>query len=169
MGKWGGIGDSKRRAKWRSRLSIKAKNYFILLRYASAERQSNPLAQYSTSSLNQSASTLAKPRCRSRIPSAAALEKRSPKITAIWPKQSLRKIIWLQPYRTGQSGSRSEPDGTGPRLKDLLLAQEFKRIARCLCWLCMKGFPERWIIILRAVYPWRNFPLAHLIGRLGLE
>ena len=31
----------------------------------------------------------------------------------------------------------------------------------------MKGFPERWIIILRAVYPWRNFPLAHLIGRLG--
>jgi hypothetical protein len=28
------------------------------------------------------------------------------------PKQSLRKIIWLQPYRTGQSG---EPDGSGPR------------------------------------------------------
>jgi hypothetical protein len=29
---------------------------------------------------------LAKPRCRRRIPSAAALEKRSPKITARWPK-----------------------------------------------------------------------------------
>ena len=28
------------------------------------------------------------------------------------PKQSLRKIIWLQPYRTGQSG---EPDGSGQR------------------------------------------------------
>ena len=31
------------------------------------------------------------------------------------PKQSLRKFIWLQPYRTGQSGSRCEPDGSGPR------------------------------------------------------
>jgi hypothetical protein len=31
------------------------------------------------------------------------------------PKQSLRKIIWLQPYGTGQSGSRCEPDGSGPR------------------------------------------------------
>ncbi len=48
-----------------------------------------------------------------------------------------------------------------------LLAQEFKRIGCRLCWLCMKGFPERWIIILRAVYPWRNFPHAHLIGRVG--
>ena len=31
----------------------------------------------------------------------------------------------------------------------------------------MKGFPERWIIILRAVYPWRNFPHSHLVGRVG--
>jgi hypothetical protein len=31
------------------------------------------------------------------------------------PKQSLRKIVWLQPYRTGQSGSRCEPDGSRPR------------------------------------------------------
>jgi hypothetical protein len=31
----------------------------------------------------------------------------------------------------------------------------------------MKGFPERWIIILRAVYPRRNFPHPHLIGRIG--
>jgi hypothetical protein len=47
------------------------------------------------------------------------------------------------------------------------LAQEFKRIGCRLCWLCMKGFPERWIIILRAVYPWRNFPHSHLVGRVG--
>ncbi len=37
-GQMGGIGDSKRRAKWRSRLSIGTKDYFVLLRYASAER-----------------------------------------------------------------------------------------------------------------------------------
>ena len=48
-----------------------------------------------------------------------------------------------------------------------LLAQEFKRIGCSLCSLYMKGFPERWIIVLRAVYPWRNFPHSHLVGRVG--
>jgi hypothetical protein len=48
-----------------------------------------------------------------------------------------------------------------------LLAQKFKRIGCRLCWLCMKGFPERWVIILRAVYPRRNFPHSHLVGRIG--
>ena len=46
-----------------------------------------------------------------------------------------------------------------------LLAQEFKRIGGCR--LCMNGFPKRWIIILRAVYPWRNFAHSHLVGRVG--
>jgi hypothetical protein len=60
----------------------------------------------------------------------------------------------------------------GARTRDLaertcLLAQEFKRIGCRLCWLCMKGFPERWIIILRAVYPCGNFPHSHLVGRVG--
>jgi hypothetical protein len=31
----------------------------------------------------------------------------------------------------------------------------------------MNGFPERWIILLRAVHPWRNFPHSHLVGRIG--
>ena len=35
----------------------------------------------------------------------------------------------------------------------VLLGQEFKCVGCCLCWLCMKGFPERWIIVLRAVLP----------------
>ena len=48
-----------------------------------------------------------------------------------------------------------------------LLGQEFKRIGCPLCWLCMKEFPEGWIIILWAVYPWENFPHPHLIGRVG--
>jgi len=48
-----------------------------------------------------------------------------------------------------------------------LLAREFKRIGCRLCWLCMNGFPERWIIVLRAVYPRRNFPHAHLAGWVG--
>jgi hypothetical protein len=51
--------------------------------------------------------------------------------------------------------------------KACLLAQEFKRIGCCLGCLWMKRFPERWIIVLRAVYPWRNFPHAHLVGRVG--
>jgi DNA-binding protein HU-beta len=32
--------------------------------------------------------------------------------------------------------------------------------------MCMKGFPERWIIILRTVYPSRNFPTS-ASGRRG--
>ena len=28
----------------------------------------------------------------------------------------------------------------------------------------ISGFPERWIIVLRAVYPWGNFPHSHLVG-----
>jgi hypothetical protein len=42
-------------------------------------------------------------------------------------------------------------------------AQEFKRIGR----LCVNGFPERWVIILWAVYSRRNFPHPHMIGRVG--
>ena len=45
------------------------------------------------------------------------------------------------------------------------MAQEFS--ASVLCWLCMKGFSERWIIILRAVYPRKNFPHSHLITRMA--
>jgi hypothetical protein len=30
-----------------------------------------------------------------------------------------------------------------------------------------EGVPERWIIILRAIYPWRNFPHSHPVGRVG--
>src|ERR1700736_4162699 len=48
-----------------------------------------------------------------------------------------------------------------------LLSQEFKRTGCPLRCLCMKGFPERWIIILRAVYPRRNFPHSRLVGRIG--
>ncbi|HYY28669.1 MAG TPA: hypothetical protein VE860_12020, partial [Chthoniobacterales bacterium] len=48
-----------------------------------------------------------------------------------------------------------------------LLAQEFKRIRCSMAWLCADGFPERWIIILRAVYPRGNFPHSHLLGRVG--
>jgi hypothetical protein len=60
----------------------------------------------------------------------------------------------------------------GARTRDLaertcLLAQEFKRIGCRLCCLCVKRSPERWIIILRAVYARRNFPHAHLFGRIG--
>ncbi len=43
------------------------------------------------------------------------------------------------------------------KAKTWLLAQEFKRIGCRLGWLRMEGFPERWIIILRAVYPRKNF------------
>jgi hypothetical protein len=39
-----------------------------------------------------------------------------------------------------------------------ILAHELKRIGCGLHWLSMERFPERWIIILRAVYPRRNFP-----------
>jgi hypothetical protein len=45
-----------------------------------------------------------------------------------------------------------------------LLAKEFKHIGGRLC---MKGFPERWIIILGAVYPRRNFPHTHLVSGVG--
>jgi hypothetical protein len=51
--------------------------------------------------------------------------------------------------------------------KTCLPAQEFQRIGRRIFWFCMKGFPKRWIIILRAVYPGRNFPHSHLVGRVG--
>jgi hypothetical protein len=44
----------------------------------------------------------------------------------------------------------------GARTRDLaertyVLAQEFKGIGCRLCWLCIKGFPERWIIILPSI------------------
>jgi hypothetical protein len=42
--------------------------------------------------------------------------------------------------------------------KMYLLAQEFKLIGSRLCWLCMNGFPERWIIILRGVV--EKFPTS---------
>jgi len=42
--------------------------------------------------------------------------------------------------------------------KTFLLEQNFKRIVRRLCWPCMKGFPERWIIILPRCLPARKFP-----------
>jgi hypothetical protein len=50
-----------------------------------------------------------------------------------------------------------------------ILAHKLKRIGCGLLWLSMDRFPERWIIILRAVYPRRNFPHLHLIGRVGNE
>jgi hypothetical protein len=49
-------------------------------------------------------------------------------------------------------------------LKTCLLGEEFKHIGGRLC---MKGFPKRWIIILRTIYPRRNFPHAHFVGRVG--
>jgi hypothetical protein len=47
-----------------------------------------------------------------------------------------------------------------------LLAQEFKRIGCRLC-LCMKGFPERWIIKLPRCLPVEKFPTfaSHRQGR----
>jgi hypothetical protein len=51
--------------------------------------------------------------------------------------------------------------------KSCLLAREFKPIGCGLRWVFMEMLPERWIIILWAVYPWRNFPHVHLVGRVG--
>src|SRR5215510_9776468 len=53
--------------------------------------------------------------------------------------------------------------------KTSLLAQEFKLIGCRLCWFCMKGFPERSIIVLGAVHARRNFPHSHLVGGVGDE
>jgi hypothetical protein len=47
--------------------------------------------------------------------------------------------------------------------KTWLLRQEFKGIGCRLGLLCVNGFPDRWIII----YPRRNFPHVHLVGRIG--
>jgi hypothetical protein len=75
---------------------------------------------------------------------------------------------WVLIVDTGDSSYKPitlvRPRLQGKKAKDLaekncLLAQKFKRISGRLGWLCMKGFPERWII---TVYPGKNFPHSHL-------